>query len=509
MLRRLLFILSKLNKGLTVLQTRIRAFDKRMRARYNPVRLTLVTLAVMAVTMILTLFVPPYMGLSNDGSLDSVMADVGLARVNPDNDDAYFNYYERTYLIAPNGAAPNTTPTLLKATVRLAIWLDELFTGQDGLFDIRFLAAIYMMLYLTALYPLLRGVLRRVRVYSEGLVLAVFSALVFGDTTIVVRFASLYTQPWELILYIVLADAVFLIPWNRDAWLPQLSIIAAATALMTINPYCSLAMMVLSAAYWLMLRRNTDSVHRVVCLASALVMCFVSVVGIGDMLSRQTQMEKYNQMTRGVLFQAENPDDALAFFGIEPRYSVLTETYAEQSFPVANVAAGVLDEGFLDRYETADVVLYYLSHPLELVGIFDVGVHSAFITRSDYSGNYEQSVGLPPRAKALLVSLWSTFKEQSAPKTAGLVLLLGVAFIFFRRGKSDDTDEGEAEKMFTMLCVLLSLYSVVQLITLLVMSGDSMLVRQSFLMSVYIDVMFVLFLSEVLHKLKIIDIDEE
>jgi hypothetical protein len=41
------------------------------------------------------------------------------------------------------------------------------------------------------------------------------------------------------------------------------------------------------------------------------------------------------------------------------------------------------------------------------------------------------------------------------------------------------------------------------------MSGDSLLVRQSFLMSVFIDILVVLFLSEVLHKLKIIDVDKE
>ncbi len=509
MLRLLMRALEALKQAFATLRKRTAAFDRRMRKRYRPRRLALITLAVIAVTMVITLFVPPYLGLSNDGSLDSAMMDLGLARMNPEDGAAYFSYYERTFRLSSGTAGAGTTPVLLKVTVQAAMGLDELLTGQDGIFDIRCLAVIYVALYLAALYPLLCGVLSRVKLYSEGLVLAVFSALVFGDTTLVVRFASLYTQPWELILYVLLVDAVFLIPWKKDAWFSHMMVLAAAVLLVSVNPYCSAAILMLSAMYWVLVKRRTDAIHRVAYVLSALVLCVVSVVGIGQMLNSQTRQDKYNQMTRGVLFQSANPEDSLAFFGIEPRYSVLTETYAEQSFPVADVNTGVLDEGFLDKYTTPDVLLYYLSHPLEMVGLFDVGVSSSFDARWDYSGNYEQSAGMPPRAKALLVSLWSTFKEQSAPRTAALVLLLAVGFLFFRRGKTADTPEGEAESTFTILCVLLFLFSVVQMMTLLIMTGDSQLVRQSFLMGMFIDVMFVLFVSEALHRTKIIDIDGE
>lgn len=498
-----------IKKGWDVLLSVVRRFDKRMRTHYRPAHLALAALGVLAVIMTMILLVPPYLGLSNDGSLDNVMLDVGLAPVNPDAENPYFSYYDRLYLIAPNAWRPDTTPALLRMTVNFAIWMDEVLTGHDGVFDIRVLAAIYMILYLAALFPLLRGVLSRVRVYSEGLVLAVFSVLVFGDTTIVVRFASLYTQAWELILMIVLADAVFLIPWRRDAWLPQMSMLLACWLLMGVNRYTSLACMVFAMAYWLLLRRKTDVIHRTAYLAAALLLCFISVVNTADLVQNQSKTEKYDQMTRGVLFQADNPEEALAFFGIEPRYSLLTDTYAAQSFPVADVPSGVLDEGFLDQYDAGEVALYYATHPLDLMSLFDVGTHSAFITRSDFSGNYERSAGLPPRAKSPLMAVWSTFKERSAPQTAGLLLLLCVAIIFFRRKKKEDTAEGEAEKIFTMLCALLTVFAMVELLTVVVMTGDSTLVRQSFLMSVFIDILVVLFLSEVLHKLNIIKIDKE
>ncbi len=507
---RLLFSLGGwIRKGWDAALHAVRRFDKRMRLHYRPAHLALVSLGVLAVIMTLILLVPPYMGLSNDGSLDSVMADVGLAPIDPEAEDAYFSYYDRLYLIAPNPWTPDTTPTLLRMTVSLAIWLDELITGSDGVFDIRVLAGMYMLVYLAALFPLLRGLFSRVRNFSEGLALAVLSVLVFGDTTLVVRFASLYTQPWELILMIVLADAVFLIPWHRDGWLPQAGVLLACWLLLNVNEYCSLACMVFAMAYWLLMKRRTDVIHRTAYLGAALLLCFISVVNTANMIESQTRTEKYDQMTRGVLFQADDPEKALAFFGIEPRYSVLTDTYAAQSFPVADVSSGVLDEGFLDQYDAGEVALYYVTHPLDLMNLFDVGAHSAFITRSDFSGNFERSAGLPPRAKSPVMAIWSTFKERSAPQTAGLLLLLCIALIFFRRKKKDDTPEGEAEKMFTMLCTLLVVFAMVEMLTVIVMTGDSILVRHSFLMSVFIDILIVMFISEILHKLNIINIDKE
>lgn len=509
MLRWLMKIIGWIKQGWSFITGKVRRFDRRMRSQYKPAHLALVVLGVLAVIMSIILFIPPYLGLSNDGSLDSVMADVGLAPLNPDAENPYFSYYDRLYRIAPDTYPPGTTPAPLKTTVLIAIWLDEVLTGYDGVFDIRVLAAIYVVLYLVALFPLVRGVLSRVRIYSEGLVLATVCVLVFGDMTIVVRFASLYTQPLELILMVLLVDAAFLIPWKKDAWLPQMSILVASWLLMEVNLYCSLACIVFSMAYWLMLRRQSDVIHRMTYVVAAVLLCFVSVLNGSHMLEKQTVTEKYDQMTRGVLFQADDPEEALEFFGIEPRYSVLTDSYAAQNFPAADLSSGVLDEGFLDQYDTGKVALYYVTHPLDLMSLFDVGVHSAFITRSDFSGNYERSAGLPVRAKSPSMSIWSTFKEQSAPKTAGLILLLGAALVFFRRKSKDDTPEGEAEMTFTMLCMLLIVFAILQMLTVVVMSGDSLLVRQSFLMSVFIDILVVLFLSEVLHKLKIIDADKE
>ncbi len=73
----------------------IRRFDRAMRKRYRPKHLALMVVLVIAITASITLFVPPYLGLSNDGSFAAVLADTGLSRLDPSDTSVFFNYYER------------------------------------------------------------------------------------------------------------------------------------------------------------------------------------------------------------------------------------------------------------------------------------------------------------------------------------------------------------------------------------------------------------------------------
>ncbi len=463
---------------------------------------------VIAITASITLFVPPYLGLSNDGSFAAVLADTGLSRLDPSDTSAFFNYYERVYNVGSSALPTATTPLIQRMLVRTAVVIDELVT-HDGLFDMRFLAAIYLLIYILLLIPMLSKLLGRVKVYSEGLFIAVFAVLIFGDTAMITRFASFYTQPIELILMVALANCVLQIPESLNRFLPQIGLAGTVILMMAVNQYCALMGIVFSVAYWMLMRHKADALHKGLYLLLAVLLCVVSVMQTSDMLNNQTINEKYDQMTRGVLFEATDPEKALAQFGIEARYSVLTDTYSTQSYPVVLPESGALDEGFLDQYTTSDVTLYYLRHPIQLLGLFEVGVRNAFFTRTDYSGNYEQSSGMPARAKALFLSLsgqrsrsvpprkrrrrcscWSSPSSSSAAK----------------RTKSWN-QAGEAASVYTMLSVLLFAAVTVELMTVVILSGDSLLLRQSFLMGCLIDLLAIMACTEGLHRLKIIETD--
>ena len=87
-------------------------------------------------------------------------------------------------------------------------------------------------------------------------------------------------------------------------------------------------------------------------------------------------------------------------------------------------------------------------------------------------------------------------------------LELVVAFLFFRRKADEKLESGrEAASVYTMLSVLLFAAVTVELMTVVILSGDSLLLRQSFLMGCLIDLLAIMACTEGLHRLKIIETD--
>ena len=103
----------------------IRRFDRAMRKRYRPKHLALMVVLVIAITASITLFVPPYLGLSNDGSFAAVLADTGLSRLDPSDTSAFFNYYERVYNVGSSALPTGTTPLVQRMLVRTAVVIER------------------------------------------------------------------------------------------------------------------------------------------------------------------------------------------------------------------------------------------------------------------------------------------------------------------------------------------------------------------------------------------------
>jgi len=479
--------------------------NRSMRDRYSPAVLALAFCVLLALIAILTVFIPPYVGYSNDGSFDAVFKDVGLARLNPDDEDAYFNYYERVYRTEESVYRPDTTPLALKATVRAAMVVDAL-VSRDDLFDMRSLAALYLLMYLPAAFLLTRFAMERAETFSEGIVIGVLAVLIFGDVSLISRFASLYSQPLILISLMYVAATLIRLSKGPAAW-PFVVLLPALAVLLSVNHYCGVGAFVFTALFILLFSTHKGFMWRLACVASAIligIMGFAALVGAENGV---TLTQRYNAMTRGILLKSSQPVDTLAEFGIDPRYSVLTDTYADQNYPVALMNAPALAEGYFDHYNTALIVSYYIRHPASMIGMIDIGVGASFDMRPSFSGNYEKSIGLPPKAKSPFLAAWSSFKIRSMPRTISYFLIMMIGVIAaYRPPRKQRREPWRPQNANPLRAVMLSvlLFALLQMTTAVVYSGDSEMVRESFVMGVANDLMFLFLISEILHRMNLI-----
>jgi hypothetical protein len=154
------------------------------------------------------LFLRPITGVADNGDFARIMNSTGLQYITDSASERYFGFVNRLYktgFIMPFGGGYVSTELPL---VLLAVLASRLFHNA-GLFDIRFLGAIYTLVFTAAVFLIVRCVRKR-SVFS-GVVAALALILVFCDTGYISYFNSLYGEPVSSAFLLLLAASVLLL----------------------------------------------------------------------------------------------------------------------------------------------------------------------------------------------------------------------------------------------------------------------------------------------------------
>lgn len=506
-IRRLWELLLKVLRFLAMLWSKRRQFNKWMEKRYTPGFLALIGTGVCLVAAIAALMVHPCLGMANDSIGDRKTREYGLEyRVSDRGEDpekfASNEYFTREYEITRGGEPINSSQNLV---VRAAIGLDTLFTS-DNFFDVRFLALIYLVLYLPAVYLILKAGLERVSYFSEAVVIAVLGVIIFSDVSYLVFFNSLYNDALIFLnlLYIAGASMSMHIEKPSQLWM-QLVIFAAGLALCLLEKRFFLAGILVAVLLASHVRVLVGSA-RLVAGGLAAILIGASVFGFYWSGEEFDDISKVHAVTRGILLESQTPDKDLMDMGIDPSYSLLTDQSLYDYLPPSEISNPVLHQGFLDKYNTLDIALYYLKHPNALVFMWNNGVRSALSLRRDYCGNYERSTGMPPMAKSVFWSMWSMFRERSLPNTIGYLVLLVTVFTVMSGGKVFNRRAIQRwDYIYFTTMLTMTVIGMADMTAVICRSGDSQLVQFSMTLGVVLDILFYYMIAEILHKLNILE----
>lgn len=483
--------------------------NRRMEHADSPGAIAAYATAAAVILSILMLFVPNYLGVADDGSLTKVMNSAGLNYIQKDVDEIYNNYFIRTYtnVLSDYQKATKTVSSHI-IIVKAAVWLDNVIT-RDKYFDMRFLGLIYTLIYAPALWLFVKQACARMKRFSEGIVIGLVGILMFADISYITYFNSFYPEALWFIAFMYCIGGALAFQEDNSVgkdFACLMLILLSALVLISSRQQCAI-IGILVAVYILKLmfiRRHW--LWSFACVSFAVLLMFASLICMMHLDSDFDQRSKFHAMTRGVLFQSKDPSKTLEEFGIASSYEMLTDASSYDYLPLVKAYnTEVLDEGFYSKYSIMDIFTFYVKHPGELFSMLDVAVKASFSIRRSYCGNYEMSVGLPPQAKSLFWSGWSTFKDNSAPKTIGYVIIL-VAGIIMLFGKSYSLRPERNRRSTVMIDVMMLVLVIClsQAIITIVNSGDAELVQHCFLLGFGIDIMSYFALAEVLHKLNIL-----
>lgn len=482
--------------------------NSRMEGKYSPSFLALAVTVITALAASIILFLPNYKGVANDGSTDDIMRSSGIYYMDEEPEDIYSNYFIKTYSKVPaDRQMPGQTFNSQIILIRMAKGLDDLFT-RDGYFDIRFLGFLYLVLYLPAVYLVVKQACNRVKRFSEGFFISAAGLLIFSDVGYILYFNSFYPEAVWLITMMYCAGASMAFQKKRSGYGDYLSLLlflAAGLILVSSRRQCGIIGFLFAVYLIRLIFVQRSWAWSACCVSAAFLISLLAMVCIFAYPSDFNETSRFHAMTRGVLFESADPAETLGEFGIDPSYELLADASAYDYLPLVKSGDASLYHGFMDKYTIQDIAVYYLRHPGSLLGMTDVSIRAGMDVRRSNCGNYEKSAGLPMKARTLFWSAWSSFKMTSAPRTVGyLFLLTGAIFLLFYKGYSirpsgDRRNTVYLDMLLTVLAVLFS-----QSVVVTVNSGDAEMVQRMFLVGLCLDIMTYCVFTELLHKIKIV-----
>ncbi len=445
-------------------------------------------LAVAAALVILTLvlFLPPYVGMEDNGDFARVTYAEGLYDL-PENIDTRFDgYFIKEYgIMRYYNEHTGTVFSSQFLFLRPAILLDCLLTCDD-VFDLRFLAALTSAFFLATLWFLVDALTRRLS-RGAALLIAAVSVFVFADTGYTAYFNSFYAEALAFASLLGCAACALLYEEGRYNRYALLGGFFLCGMLLTFSKqqYAPVGILLGLLGLIICLRAN-GRLFRSLAAAAAAALAVAGVVTYLLISTEFTHINLYHAMTRGVLITAESPPAALAEFDIEPRYELLDGTIYFDKYPEIDPESELLEREFYDRYSVFSIVRYYAGHPAAFTDMLRLAARSAYQNRPSM-GNYERGSGYGPNAVSQVFSLHSLLKADATPRTLGYIviwMLVMLGVLYKRRLKQ-------------LIVADLILLGLSQIVVSIIGAGDADLAKHIFLYNAAYDLVNVILFAHV------------
>ncbi len=449
-------------------------------------------IAVIAAALILifTLFVPPLVGMADNGDFYRVINSNGLYKLDRDAADQYLAYFSSQYGVYhyfneyESGLISSQTPF-----IHAAIALDRLLTGNDALFDVRFLALLIGLWSLVALYLLVDYATWKLE-KRWGYLVAAIAVFMFFDIGYIAYFNSFYAEGLVLVSFLTAMACALLMRQRRYPPYVLLAGYLLSSVVLTCAKQQNAPLGILLGLLCIPMMRylpqqngetasrlKNKTKRRLFTGACASLLCFCGVAMYILIPQTFVEINQYHAMTRGVLISAKNPEEALERFGIDPQYTLLDGSIYYERYPVVDVEGEALKTDFFPKYNFISIAAHYLTHPGDLFAMLNRAAQNAYTLQPDAIGNFERSAGREPAQKAAFFTLHSTLKNSVVPKTVGFVVIwltsvLGLSF-------------KDRWRTLVLACVMLA--GISQVGVSIIGAGDADLSKHIFLYNVAFD----------------------
>jgi hypothetical protein len=364
-------------------------------------------LAAVAGILGVQLFVPPIVGLSDQGDFARMIGRFGYGP--EDKGSIWDAFVKRKYVPDPSFRYPTLEqPGSEYLFVGPAVALSKLFSA-DGKLDIRLMGLVHIAAFLAAFGYL---------VWATPPLVWLAGLFILTDVGYAAYWNSFYAEPASCIFLILLIAESVRICARREASAGQVLRWSIWAALLVLAKSQNLPLALALAAFALGFWRWRKSAAVAGC-------CIIILAGALNFWTLPKSLKlatTYNVLFMSIVPESKNPKDDLAALGIDPEYAKFSGSGAwTQGTALYDMArAGVIG----DRVTSASLVRFYLARPGRMWRHAKVMLPAVFLLRPEWCGNFERSAGFAPGSKTRNFSLWSAFHERILARVAKTILVV-------------------------------------------------------------------------------------
>ena len=430
----------------------------------KPGRFEIVVLTLFLAVVVYQLFLPPLIGIADNGDFPRLRYPNGLSKIPSEDQEQRFNYIYSKFAIVPE---PNVGIYYFHTSSHLFVgaarWLNVLLINRE-VFDIRVLAALYLLCFLLGFYLIL--IFSRRFAFHWRCLLAAALIGIYTDTAYTAYFNSFYSEPTGLAALILIVGCS-LVLMTRQSGIPALAGYFAATGLMITAKPMYVPFAALLVPFGIYLTGFVSLKYRYLWTGAISVALLLLGSGYQAITPEWLRMKaSYIAIFGELLPHSPNPDSDLLALNLRPEWKryIGTSPY-DADGPVETDAAFRSD--FTNRVRTLTIPFFLLARPLQLYRVASSIAPQLVTTLPDYAGYYEQSSGKPPRSKP--VAPWSSIRARIFPASLWLVMLYfvsgAVAFGFSLRKSEDEFMRGIL-LLYTLLVGLAAIIFLVPIVTM-------------------------------------------
>ena len=379
-----------------------------MRDSRSRANLVLVGATVLAAGALLaaTLFVPPIVGLADNGDFDRVLNPAGLEHESERDAERYFQWMQPRFTRVARAPDPSFYRTSESILVEVAMGADRVLSSAAA-FDVRFLGAVHMLLLLAALGLLVLAC--RDLPFASQAVVAALLVFFFTDVGYTAPFNSAYSQtPSFLFLLLTAGVAAGAVRRGRldGLWLPAYFLCAAL--FVCSKPQESIQAPLLAMFGLRFAWSGAGRSRRAVAVALAAALCALAARYYISAQGSVGSTTRYNMLFLEILPHSPDPARDLAELGLDPGWIRHT------GIPPWGPRTPFLDPSFRAHFEKGSghpsPRTIYLRHPKRLFEVLARTAKASYALRPTDLGNFALESGAAPLEQATSPGAWSRIR---------------------------------------------------------------------------------------------------